>query len=154
MVRILEGKPKGRGKKLSIVASKFNEFITRRLLEGCLEELARCGVRKTDITVVWVPGAYEIPVAALRLAKKKQVHAVICLGAIIRGETSHFDLVTRGSAQGIAKVSLLTGKPIIFGVLATDTVGQADKRSEKKGDNKGRDAAITALEMIGVLKRI
>jgi len=154
MVKIIEGKHGGRGKKIGIVASKFNEHITERLLSGCLDELARCGVRKSDITVAWVPGAYEIPVVACKLAKKKEVHAVICLGAVIRGETIHFDLVAQGAAQGIMQASLSTGKPVIFGVLASDTVDQADKRSEEKGDNKGKDAALAAIEMIDVLKQV
>jgi len=153
MVKIIEGTNNGRGKKISIVASRFNEFITKRLLDGCLKELARCGVQKSDITIVWVPGSYEIPVTACQLAKKKSVHAVICLGAVIRGETIHFDLVAQGAARGIMDVSLMTGKPVIFGVLAVDTVDQAYKRSEEKGDNKGRDAVLAAIEMIDVLKQ-
>jgi len=145
---------KGRGKKIAIVVSRFNEFITKRLLEGCLEELIQRGVNKSNITVAEVPGAYEIPAAALTLAKKKTIDAVICLGAVIRGETSHFELVAQGAAQGIMQVSLKTSKPVIFEVLATETVEQANKRSEEKGDNKGRDAANTALEMIEVLARL
>lgn len=154
MVKIIEGKANGRGKKIGIVASKFNGFITQRLLTGCLEELARCGVKKKDIVVAWVPGAYEIPVTACRLAKKKDVHAVICLGAVIRGETMHFDLVARGAARGIMEASLSTGKPVIFGVLAADTVDQAYKRSEEKGANKGRDAALAAVEMAGLIGQL
>ena len=153
MAKIIHGKHNGRGKKIVIVAAKFNEFITKRLLDGCLDELARCNVRKSDIIVSWVPGAYEIPVVALKFAKKKNVHAVICLGAVIRGETIHFDLVAQGVAQGIMQVSLMTGKPIIFGVLAVDTVDQAYRRSEEKGDNKGRDAVLAAIELIDVLKQ-
>jgi 6,7-dimethyl-8-ribityllumazine synthase len=154
VTKIIEGKNNGRGKRIAVVASKFNEFITQRLLKGCLEELIRCHVRKSDITVAWVPGAYEIPVTALRLAKKKNVQAVICLGAVIRGETLHFELVAQGAAQGVMQASLMTGKPVIFEVLAVDTVEQAYKRSEEKGDNKGKDAALAALEMIGVLSKV
>ena len=153
MTKIIQGKNNGRGKKIVIIASKFNEFITKRLLNGCLDELVLHNVKKNDMTVVWVPGAYEIPVTASEFAKKKNVHAVICLGAVIRGETTHFDLVAQGAAQGIMQVSLMTGKPIIFGVLAVDTVDQAYKRSEEKGDNKGRDAALAVIEMIDVLKQ-
>jgi len=153
-MKIIEGKHKPSGKKINIVVSKFNEFITKRLLTGCLDELARCGVGDKDITVVWVPGSYEIPVVALKLAKKKDVHAVICLGCVIRGETMHFDLVAQGAAQGIMQTALATGKPVIFAVLATDTVDLAYKRSKKKGDNKGRDAALSAIEMIDVLKQV
>jgi 6,7-dimethyl-8-ribityllumazine synthase len=152
-MRIIEGKINGSGKKIGIVVSKFNEFITKRLLTGCLEELARYGVNDKDITIVWVPGAYEIPVVALKLAKKKNIHAVICLGSVIRGETLHYDLVAKGAADGIMEVSLRSGKPVIFGVLATDTVDLAYKRSEEKGNNKGKDSAAIAIEMIDVLKR-
>ena len=140
--------------KIAIVASKFNDFITKRLLEGCLRQLESSGIDKKNITVVWVPGSYEIPVTALTLAQKKVIDAVICLGAVIRGETFHFELVAGGAAQGILQASLLTGKPVIFGVLTTDTIPQAYKRSEKKGDNKGRDAATTALEMVQLLSQI
>lgn len=120
---------KGRGRKIAVVVSRFNEYITQRLLNGCLDELSRCGVSKNNITVVEVPGAFEIPVIALKLAKKKTIDAVICLGAVIRGETFHFDLVSQGAAQGIMDVSLKTGKPIIFEVLATETIDQANKLS-------------------------
>ena len=140
--------------KIAVVASKFNDFVTKRLLEGCLDELERCGLQKKNITIVWVPGSFEIPVAALAFAKKKTIDAVICLGAVIRGETFHFELVAQGAGQGILQASLLSGKPVIFGVLTTDTVNQAYKRSEKKGDNKGRDAANAAIEMINLLSQI
>ena len=119
-----------------------------------MDELERCGLQEKNITIVWVPGSYEIPVVALQFAKKKTVDAVICLGAVIRGETFHFELVAQGVAQGILQASLLSGKPVIFGVLTTDTVDQACKRSEKKGDNKGRDAANAAVGMINLLSQI
>ncbi|MDP2653961.1 MAG: 6,7-dimethyl-8-ribityllumazine synthase [Candidatus Omnitrophota bacterium] len=147
-------KSRGRAKKVAIVASKFNDFITRRLLNGCLIELPKLGVKATDVTVVWVPGSFEIPVAALKCARRKDVDAVIGLGAVIRGETIHFSLVSRAAAEGMSQVSLLTGKPVVFGVITTDTVDQAYKRSEPKGDNKGRDAARTAVEMIDTLNQI
>ncbi len=153
-MKIIEGKMNGRGKKIGIVVSKFNEFITKRLLTGCLKELARYGVSDQNILITWVPGSYEIPVTACRLAKKKSVHAVICLGAVIRGETLHYELVAQGAAEGIMQASLSTGKPVIFGVLTTDTVDLAYKRSEEKGDNKGKDAAVAAIEMIDVLKQV
>ena len=140
--------------KIAIVASLFNDFITKRLLKGCLKELKSKGVKESDITVVWVPGAFEIPVAALTIAKKKQIQAVICLGCVIRGETFHFELVAQGAAQGIMHTSLMTGKPIIFGILSTDTVSQANQRSKEKGDNKGKDAAVAALSMMGILKHM
>ena len=154
MAKILEGKPKGKGRKIGIVVSKFNDFITQRLLDGCLKELRRLGVPEKNIIVARVPGSLEIPVVALQFARKKAIDAVICLGAVIRGETLHFDLVARGAAQGIAQVSLVSGKPVVFGVLATDTVDQARKRSDAKKDNKGRDAATTALEMIDLMAQI
>lgn len=154
MVTTLEGKPVGKGKKIGIVAAKFNDFVTRRLLAGCLKELLKRGVRGADITVARVPGSLEIPLVALRLAKKKNIQAVICLGAVIRGETLHFDLVARGAAQGIARAALVSGKPVIFGVLTTDTVAQAYKRSDDRKDNKGKDAAVDALEMIDLMAQI
>ena len=153
-MKIIEGKMNGSGKKIGIVVSKFNEFITKRLLAACLKELARYGVSDKNIMIIWVPGSYEIPVTACKLAKKKSIHAVICLGSVIRGETLHYELVAQGVADGIMQVSLTTGKPVIFGVLATDTVDQAYKRSEEKGDNKGKDAAVIAIEMVDVLKQV
>ncbi len=163
MVKTFEGKRQGsparraqagQNKTIGIVASKFNDFITKRLLKGCLEELARRVIPADKVTVAWVPGAFEIPLAALKMAKKREVHTVICLGAVIRGETLHFDLVARVAADGVAQASLLSGKPVIFGILTTDTVDQAYKRSGEKGNNKGRDAAIAALEMADVLASI
>ena len=137
--------------KIAIVASKFNDYITKRLLKACLDELEKQGVARKNVTTVWVPGAFEIPVAALALAKKKDIQAVITLGAVIKGETYHFDLVAQGTAQGIMQASMITGKPIMFGVLATNRVDQAYKRSEEQGHNKGREAAVAALEMINLL---
>jgi len=154
MVKIIEGQTKSKAKKYGVVVSKFNEFITKRLLSGCLDELKKCGVKTSDVTVVWVPGALEIPVTALKLAKKKNIYAVICLGAVIRGETFHFELVSEGASQGVAQVALITGKPVIFGVITTDTVNQAYARCEEKGDNKGRYAAGAAVEMVNVLSKI
>ena len=141
-------------KRFGIVVSKFNEFITKRLLKSCLDELARSGVADKNITVVWVPGSIEIPVTALKLAEKKTIDAVICLGAVIRGETFHFELVARGACEGIVQVALLTKKPVIFGVITTETVDQAYQRSEEKGDNKGRDAAQAAMAMVNLLAKI
>lgn len=140
--------------KIAIVVSKFNDFITKNLLAGCLAELKKQGVAEKNIQVVWVPGACEIPVAALKFAKKKTVDAVICLGAVIRGDTYHFELVCNSAAYGIQQVAIVSGKPVIFGVLSTDTVSQAQKRAELKGDNKGIDAAKAALDMIKVLETI
>ena len=152
MVKTLEGPVKNNGKNIGIVVSRFNDFVTKRLLKGCLSELHRLGVQDKQITVVWVPGSFEIPVTALTLAKKKSIHAVVGLGAVIRGETLHFELVAREAAEGIARVSLMTGKPVIFGVLTTDTIDQAYKRSQEKGDNKGRESARNAVTMIKLMQ--
>ncbi|MCK5579695.1 MAG: 6,7-dimethyl-8-ribityllumazine synthase [Candidatus Omnitrophica bacterium] len=140
--------------KYAIVVARFNEVITQRLLDACLDELAKNGVANNDIMVTWVPGAFEIPVVALKLARKKSVDAVICLGAVIRGETYHYELVAQGAAQGILQASLTTGKPVIFEVLAAETMGNVSARAQKKGTNKGRDAALAAIEMVDVLKKI
>ncbi len=140
--------------KIGIVASKFNDYITKRLLKGCWEGLSQQGINPKNITTVWVPGAFDIPVVALKLAKKKDIKAVICLGSVIKGETYHFNLVARGCADGILQAALLTEKPIIFGVLATYTVDQAYNRSEEKGDNKGRDAALATIEMIDLCSQL
>jgi 6,7-dimethyl-8-ribityllumazine synthase len=141
--------------KYAIVVSRFNEFITHRLLQACLKELKADGVKESNIMICWVPGALELPVAALKLAQKKNISAVIALGAVIRGETYHFEVVANESARGLMDVSLKTGKPVIFGVLSTDTIEQANQRSRlDRGENKGRDAAQTALEMVSVLAKI
>lgn len=153
MVKTSVSTLKSKGKKFGIVVSRFNDFVTTRLLEGCLAELKSHGVKDRDVVLAWVPGAFEIPVTALKLAKKKNIDAVICLGAVIRGETIHFDLIAKSVAEGISQAALLTGKPCVFGVLTTDTIDQAYKRSEK-GKNKGQEAACVALEMVNTLDRI
>jgi 6,7-dimethyl-8-ribityllumazine synthase len=141
--------------RIVIVASSFNDFITKGLLKACLMELQRQGLREEQIATVWVPGAFEMPLAAMTLAKRKDIDAVICLGAVIRGETYHFEVVSNECARGIMEVSLSSGKPVIMGVLTTDTVAQAQARSGGKGGhNKGRDWARAALEMIALLKNI
>jgi len=140
--------------RIAIVVSSFNEFISKRLLKGCLLALQDQGVRDVQITTVWVPGSFEIPLTALKLAQRKDIDAVICLGAVIRGGTYHFEVISNECARGIMKASLLTAKPVIMGVLTTDTVSQAQARAQEKGSNKGRDAAGTALEMIALLDKI
>lgn len=141
--------------KIAIIVSRFNEFITHRLLQGCLKEFKKSGIKDSQILMSWVPGALELPVTALTYAQKKDVSAVVCLGAVIRGETYHFELVANECARGIMDVSLKTGKPVIFGVLSTDTVEQANERSMLDGgDNKGRDAAQAAIDMIETLARV
>ena len=154
VVKVIQGSSKTKGKKFAIVISRFNEFITKRLLDGCLEELVRLGVQENAITVAWVPGAFEIPVAVLKLARKKNIAAVICLGAVIRGETRHFELVAQGAASGIAQAALMTGKPVIFGVLTTETVAQATKRCGQNGENKGIEAARNAIVLVDLLEKI
>ncbi len=140
---------------IAIVASRFNDFISKALLNACWMELKRAGLLEQQITTVWVPGAFEIPVAALKLAQKKNVDVIICLGAVIRGDTYHFETVANETSRGMMEVSLSTGKPVIMGVLTTDTIDQAQKRAQDKGGtNKGRDCALAALEMAALLKQI
>jgi len=139
--------------RIAIVASSFNDFITKGLLQACLRELKLKGLPDKQVTTVWVPGAFEVPLAALTLARRKDVDAVIGLGAVIRGETYHFEVVSNECARGMMEASLVTSKPVIMGVLTTDTVAQAQARAGQKGsDNKGRDCALAALEMIALLK--
>ena len=140
--------------RIAIVASSFNDYITKALLYACLKELQRQGLSENKITTVWVPGAFEIPVTALKLARRKDIDAVICLGAVLRGDTYHFEVIANECARGIMEASLLTAKPVIMGVSTTDTVAQAQARAGQKGNNKGHDAAQAALEMIALLKTI
>ncbi len=141
------------GKKYAIVVARFNHFITDRLVEGCLDTLKRHDVKDEEIELVRVPGTFEIPLAAKKLAHK-DYDAVICLGAVIRGDTSHYDYVCSEVSKGIANVSLESGKPIIFGVVTTDTIEQAVQRAGTKAGNKGSDAAISAIEMANLMDLI
>jgi 6,7-dimethyl-8-ribityllumazine synthase len=150
-MRTVEGKLVGEGLKFALVVSRFNSFITERLLEGALDSLKRKGVREEDLTLVRVPGAWEIPLVAKRLAQGKVYNAVICLGAVIRGSTPHFDYVAAEVSKGIAQVSLETGVPIAFGILTTDSLEQAIERAGSKAGNKGAAAADAALEMVSLL---
>jgi 6,7-dimethyl-8-ribityllumazine synthase len=138
--------------RIAIVASRFNDFIVGRLLDGCMRTLAGAGVPDANVAVVRVPGAFEIPVAAARLARAGHAHVVIALGAVIRGETAHFEFVAGECARGLAQVALETGMPVIFGVLTTDTEQQALERSGDDRSNKGSECALAALEMIGVMR--
>lgn len=139
--------------RIVIVAASFNDFITKDLLKACLMELRHQGLREDQVTTIWVPGALEIPLAALKFAKRKNINAVICLGAVIRGETYHFEVVSNECARGIMQAGLMAVKPVIMGVLTTDTVAQARARAGEKGtNNKGRDCARAVLEMIALLK--
>lgn len=153
-MKIYEGKLIAEGKKFGIVVSRFNEFITGKLLEGALDALKRHGALNEDIEIAWVPGAFEIPLIAKKMAESKRYNAVIALGAVIRGETPHFDYVANEVSKGIAKISLDTEVPVIFGVLTTDTIEQAIVRAGTKGGNKGFEAAVTAIEMANLMEEI
>ncbi len=146
-----EGHLIGTGKKFAIVASRFNEFITGKLIDGAEDALFRHGVQEEDITLVWVPGAFEIPLAAKKMAKSGKYDAIICLGAVIRGSTTHYDYVCNEVAKGIAHVSLDTEVPVMFGVVTTETIEQAVERAGTKVGNKGFDAAMGAIEMVNLL---
>jgi 6,7-dimethyl-8-ribityllumazine synthase len=154
MTRTYEGKVLAKGKRFGIVVARFNEFLSERLLEGALDGLLRHGADENDITVARVPGSFEIPYAANRLAKSKKFDAVICLGAIIRGTTPHFEYVASEVAKGVASTSLTTGIPTIFGVITADSIEQAIERAGTKEGNRGRDAAITAIEMADLFTRL
>ncbi len=153
MVRTLEGDLQGQGLKVAIVVSRFNSFITDRLVDGAIDGLRRHGVEVKDISLVKVPGSFELPLAVRRVAGGK-VDAVIALGALIRGGTPHFDYLSAEVTKGIAQVSLETGVPVAFGVLTTDTVEQAIERAGTKAGNKGFEAALSAIEMAKLLKRL
>ncbi|MCF6158057.1 MAG: 6,7-dimethyl-8-ribityllumazine synthase [wastewater metagenome] len=144
----------GTGKIFGIVVSRFNNFITKRLLDGAYDSLVRHGVKEEDIDIFWVPGSYEIPAAALKVAQSGKYSSVICLGAVIRGETPHFDYVASESAKGIAQIGLSTGIPIIYGVITTETLEQAIDRAGAKTGNKGAEAALSAIEMINLFDQI
>ena len=154
MMRTLEGKLVAEDMKVGIVAARFNEFITNKLLGGALDGLTRHDVREEDIEVAWVPGAFEIPLIAARMAKSGKYDAVICLGAVIRGSTSHFDYVCNEVSIGIASVSLETGVPVLFGVLTTENIEQAIERAGTKAGNKGYDCALSAIEMVNLIRGI
>ncbi|MEA5092506.1 6,7-dimethyl-8-ribityllumazine synthase [bioreactor metagenome] len=153
-MKTLEGKLQAEGLKAAIVVSRFNEFITSKLLGGATDILLRHGANAEDITIAWVPGAFEIPLAAQKLAMSKKFDTVICLGAVIRGATSHYDYVCSEVSKGIAHVSLETGVPVAFGILTTENIEQAVERAGTKAGNKGADAAVSAIEMVNLLKNI
>ena len=142
------------GLRVGIVASRFNEFITAKLLSGAMDGLLRHGVREEDIQLAWVPGAFEIPLIAQKMARSGRYDAVICLGAVIRGATSHYDYVCNEVSKGIAAVSLETGVPVLFGVLTTENLEQAIERAGTKGGNKGYDCALSAVEMCNLLRAL
>lgn len=154
MPRTIEAGLKADGKNFAIIAGRFNDFITGRLVEGSLDALKRCGARDEDIDVYKVPGAFEIPLVAKKVASLGKYHAVICLGAVIRGATPHFDYVSNEATKGIAMAGLETGVPVVFGILTTDTIEQAIERAGTKAGNKGWDAAMTAIEMANLMVEI
>lgn len=154
MAKIIEGNLIAEGKKFAIVVARFNDFIGDRLTGGALDALTRCGARSEDIDLVKVPGAFEIPLIAKKMAMVKKYNAVICLGAVIRGATSHFDYVSSEVSKGIAQVSIESEIPVIFGVLTTDTIEQAIERAGTKAGNKGWDAAMAAVEMANLMEMV
>ena len=153
-MKTFEGKLVSGEIKVGIVAARFNEFITSRLLSGAVDGLTRHGVREEDIHTAWVPGAFEIPLIASRMAKSGKYDAVICLGAVIRGATTHYDYVCNEAAKGIAMVSLETGVPVMFGVLTSENIEQAIERAGSKAGNKGYDCAVGAIEMVNLIREI
>ena len=150
----LEGKLVEDGAKIGIVAARFNEFIVSKLVGGAMDGLIRHDVKEEDVTVAWVPGAFEIPVVAKKMAKSGKYDAVICLGAVIRGATSHYDYVCNEVSKGVASVSLETEIPVLFGVVTTENIEQAIERAGTKAGNKGYDCALSAIEMINLMKQI
>ena len=154
MSKQYEGILLGKGLKFGVVVSRFNEFFSKKLLEGAQDALLRHGVIEDDIEVAWTPGSFEIPLIAQKLAQTKKYDAVICLGAVIRGGTPHFDYIAAEVTKGIAKVNMDTGVPVIYGVITTDTLEQAVERSGTKEGNKGFDAAVSAIEMANLVKSI
>lgn len=153
-MKTLEGKLVSRDIKVGIVAARFNEFITSKLLSGATDGLIRHEVAQEDVEVAWVPGAFEIPLIAQKMAESGKYDAVICLGAVIRGATSHYDLVCNEAAKGVAQVGLKTGVPVLFGVVTTDTIEQAIERAGTKAGNKGYDCATSAIEMVNLIRQI
>ena len=153
-MNLLEGKVISEGLKVGIVAARFNEFIVSKLVGGAQDALVRHGVDDSDIDIAWVPGAFEIPLIAKKMANSGKYDMVLCLGAVIRGSTSHYDLVCNECAKGIAQVSLEAGIPVLFGVVTTDTIEQAIERAGTKAGNKGYDVACSGIEMANLLKKL
>ena len=154
MGNVIQGELLGQGKKFVIVISRFNEFITSRLLSGAQDCFERHGVAAKDIDVAWVPGSFDIPVTALRIAQTRRYDAVVCLGAVIRGQTPHFDYIAAEVSKGVAQVAMATGVPTIFGVITADTIEQAVERAGTKAGNKGADAAASAIEMANLFGKL
>ena len=151
-MKVYEGKVIGSGIKVGLVASRFNEFIVSKLVSGAIDGLVRHGVDDDNISLMWVPGAIEIPVMAKKMAESGKFDAVICLGAVIRGATSHYDYVCNEVSKGVAQVGLATGVPVLFGVVTTENIEQAIERAGTKSGNKGYDCALSAIEMVNLIK--
>ncbi len=154
MPKTYEGVLVGTGLRIGIVVSRFNSFITARLLDGALDALYRHDVDEQNVTILWVPGSFEIPIVAKKMATSGKYDAVVCLGAVIRGSTPHFDFIANEAAKGIAQVGLATDVPVIFGVITTDTIEQAIERAGTKMGNKGSEAAVTAIEMVNLYRQL
>ena len=154
-IQVLEGKVVApEGLKVGIVASRFNEIIVNKLLGGAVDGLVRHGVEEENITAAWVPGAFEIPLAASKMARSGKYDAVVCVGAVIRGDTSHYDYVCNEVSKGVAQVGLATGIPVLFGVVTTENIEQAIARAGSKAGNKGYDCALSAIEMVNLMKQM
>lgn len=153
-IHVLEGKVIGQGMKIGIVAARFNEFIVSKLLSGAVDGLVRHGVEEDDITAAWVPGAFEIPLMAEKMAQSGKYDAIICVGAVIRGSTSHYDYVCNEVSKGIAQVGLKSGIPVLFGVVTTENIEQAIERAGTKAGNKGYDCALSAIEMVNLMRQM
>lgn len=154
IMKTLDGKLVAENMRIGIVASRFNEFIVNKLVSGAVDGLVRHNVKEEDISLAWVPGAFEIPLVAQKMANSGKYDAVICVGAVIRGATSHYDYVCNEVSKGIAQVSMSSGIPVLFGILTTDTIEQAIERAGTKAGNKGYDCALSAIEMVNLLKEI
>jgi len=154
MVKTIEGQLIARGKKFALIVSRFNDFISKRLLEAAVDTLIRHGASEKDLEVAWVPGAFEIALVANQMARAKKYDALICLGAIIKGATSHSDYIASEVAKGIASINLATGRPVAFGIITADNIEQAIERAGTKEGNKGKDAALSAIEMANLVDKL
>ena len=154
MGKVIEGELVVKGKRFGLVLSRFNDFITQRLKDGAVDTLLRHGVKDGEIEMAWVPGSFEIPAIALKMAKTGRYDAILCLGCVIRGDTPHFDYIASEVAKGIAQINLTTPIPAIFGIITADTIEQAVERAGTKAGNKGRDAALSAIEMVNLYSKI
>ncbi len=154
MAKVIEGNLIAKAKRFGIIASRFNDFMTKELVNGCIDTLIRHGADEKDLAVAWVPGAFEIPSVAQKMAGMKKYDALICLGTVIRGATPHFDYIAAEVSKGVSKVAQDTGIPVIFGVITADTIEQAVERAGTKDGNKGRDAAQSAIEMVNLFSQL